>query len=406
MQLDYSEKHRALQSEIRAFIAAHRDKSPKPGGGRRRPDRRMLEWQALLLEHGYFGRTIPKKYGGYGAPPDVLETAIIAEEFSRAGVSPGIMNQGISMLVPTLLEVGTEEQRERWIGPTIRGEVIWCQGYSEPGSGSDLASLRTRAELVDGHFVVNGQKIWTSSAHFSDMMFLLCRTEPDKPKHEGISYLLLSMQTPGIEVRPLRTMTEQATFNEVFFTDVRVPADQIVMGRGQGWHVANVTLKFERLLLGDSNKLMQRLHRIREMMERTDIDGVRLIDRPEWRDRLLRLQGEVMASKYHGLRLLTDTARGEDSGVRRMIVKYFGTLLAHRLSSLAVDVMGANGLIYEPSGESADDDDATTWWVDYMYDIGLIIGGGSSNIQKNIIAERGLGMPREPKPAQPTRVGA
>src|SRR3546814_3891326 len=127
------------------------------------------------------------------------------------------------------------------------------------------------------------------------MMCLLCRTEPDKPKHEGISYLLLSMQTPGIEVRPLRTMTEQATFNEVFFTDVRGPADQIVMGRGQGWHVANVTLKYERLLLGDSNKLMQRLHRIREMMERTESDGVRLMDRPEWRDRLMRLQGEVMA---------------------------------------------------------------------------------------------------------------
>ncbi|MFN4090801.1 MAG: acyl-CoA dehydrogenase family protein [Alphaproteobacteria bacterium] len=406
MQLDYSEKHRALQADLRAFVVAHGHRSPKPGGGRRRPDRRMLDWQALLLEHGFFARTIPKKYGGFGVEPDVLDAAIIAEEFSRAGVSPGIMNQGISMLVPTLLEVGTEEQRERWIGPTIRGETIWCQGYSEPGSGSDLASLRTRADLVDGHFVVNGQKIWTSSAHFADMMFLLCRTEPDKPKHEGISYLLLSMQTPGIAVRPLRTMTEQATFNEVFFTDVRVPENQIVMGRGQGWHVANVTLKYERLLLGDSNKLMQRLHRIREMMERTEIDGVRLMDMAEWRDRLLRLQGEVMASKYHGMRLLTDTARGEDFGVRRMIVKYFGTLLAHRLSSLAVDVMGADGLIYEPSGESADDDDATTWWVDYMYDIGLIIGGGSSNIQKNIIAERGLGMPREPKPAQPARAGA
>ena len=184
----------------------------------------MLAWQRLLVAKGYAARTIPKTYGGFGAEPDVMEAAIIAEEFSKAGIAPGIMSQGISMLVPTLLEVGTEEQRERWIGPTIRGEVIWCQGYSEPGAGSDLANVQTKAVLDGDHFVVNGQKIWTSSAHYADWMFLLCRTEPDKPKHQGLSYLLLSMKTPGIEVRPLRTMTGKATFNEVFFTDVRVPA--------------------------------------------------------------------------------------------------------------------------------------------------------------------------------------
>lgn len=399
MDLTFSDKHKALQSDIRAFIAEHGDKSPKLAGGRRRPSEQVLAWQRLLLQRGYFGRTIPTQYGGFGAEPDVVESAIIAEEFSKAGVYPGLMNQGISMLVPTLLEVGTEEQRQRWIKPTINGEIIWCQGYSEPGSGSDLASLRTSAVVEDGHFVINGQKIWTSSAHYSDMMFLLCRTEPDAPKHEGISYLLVPMNSPGIEVRPLTTMTERAEFNEVFFTDVRVPADQIVMGRGQGWRVANVTLKFERMMLGDANKLMNRVHRIRAMMEETRVDGVRIMDMPEFRDRLLRLQGEVMASKYHQLRLLTEAAKGEDSGLRRMIVKYYGTMLAFRLSALAIDVMGSAGLPYDPKGEVAEDDDATGWQIDYMYDIGLIIGGGSSNIQKNIIAERGLGLPREPKPA-------
>jgi alkylation response protein AidB-like acyl-CoA dehydrogenase len=403
MDLSYSDKYRALQDEVRAFIAANRDASPSAVGIRRKPDAKILAWQRLLVANGYAARTIPKAYGGFGAEPDVMESAIISEEFSKAGVASGIMSQGISMLVPTLLEVGTEEQRERWIRPTILGERIWCQGYSEPGAGSDLANVQTKAVLDGDHFVVNGQKIWTSSAHYADMMFLLCRTEPDKPKHQGLSYLLLSMKTPGIEVRPLRTMTGKATFNEVFFTDVRVPAHQIVMGRGDGWTVANITLKYERMMLGDANKFMHRVHRIRTLMENTRIDGERLIDKPEWRDRLLRLQGEVMASKYHQMRLLTDAAKGIDSGLSRLIVKLYGTEMGYRLSGLAVDVYGAAGLAYDPhdEGQSGEDDPATAWHADHMYDLGLIIGGGSSQIQKNIISERGLGMPREPKPAAP-----
>jgi alkylation response protein AidB-like acyl-CoA dehydrogenase len=397
VDLSYSEQHRALQAEVRDFAKTHGHLSPPSGGGRKRPDRKTLDWQRILVERGYAARTIPREYGGCGAPPDVVETAIIAEEFSRASLYPGVMNQGISMLVPTLLEVGTEEQRRRWVSPTIHGDVIWCQGYSEPGAGSDLASLRTRAVVEDGHFIVNGQKIWTSSAHYADMMFLLCRTEADREKHAGLSYLLVPMTTPGIEVRPLTTMTGRAEFNEVFFTDVRVPVDQIVMGRGDGWHVANITLKHERFMLGDPNKLMQRVRGIGELMTRTTVDGVRVVDMPEFRDRLLRLQAEVMASRWHHLRLLTERARGEDPGVKQFLVKYFGTTLGYRLSSLAVDVLGVAGLVYQPRGEAAEDDEATTWQIDYMYDIGLMIGGGTSQIQKNIIAERGLGLPREPK---------
>ncbi|MEZ5852597.1 MAG: acyl-CoA dehydrogenase family protein [Hyphomicrobiaceae bacterium] len=407
MDLSYSEKYRALQAELAAFLAEHGATSPRAGGVRRKPDARTLAWQRLLVERGYTARTVPTTYGGFGAEPDVMETAIIAETLSRAGVSPGIMSQGISMLVPTLLEVGTEAQRAQWIGPTIRGEVIWCQGYSEPGAGSDLANVQTKAVRDGDDFVVNGQKIWTSSAHYADWMFLLCRTEPDKPKHQGLSYLLLSMKTPGIEVRPLVTMTGKATFNEVFFTDVRVPADQIVMGRGDGWAVANITLKYERMMLGDANKFMSRVHRIARLMQSTQIDGVRLIDMPEYRDRLLKLQGEVMASKYHQLRLLTEQAKGIDSGIRRMVVKLYGTEMGYRLSSLAVDVYGAAGLAFDPHDDATgeEDDDATAWHTDHMYDLGLIIGGGSSQIQKNIISERGLGMPREPKAAAPANKG-
>jgi alkylation response protein AidB-like acyl-CoA dehydrogenase len=398
MDLTLSDRHRALQVEVAGFIAAQGHRSPPVGGGgRARPDRRALEWQALLIEHGYAARAVPRGYGGFGAEPDVLEAAIIAEAFNTAGISLGIQGQGIRMLVPTLLEVGTEAQRQRWIGPTIRGEITWCQGYSEPEAGSDLAALKTQARVEDGHFVINGQKIWTSSAHYADMMFLLVRTEPDRPKHLGISYLLLPMATPGIAVRPLATMTGHATFNEVFFTDARVPVDQIVLGRGDGWKVANVTLKHERMLLGDASKLMHRLHKLRALLAGTRVDGVPLLDKPQWRDRLLRLQGEVLAAKYHQMRLLSEAARDQDSGLGLLVVKYYGTTLAWRLAALAVDALGEAGLAYDPHDDVAADDAATNWYADWMYDLGLIIGGGSSNIQKNIIAERGLGMPREPK---------
>ena len=399
MDLSLSDEHRALQSQIRAFIAAHGHKSPKPGGGRKRPDQKTLDWQKLLVEHGYAARTIPRDYGGFGAQPDVMAAAIIAAEFAHANIYAGLTNQGISMLVPTLLEVGTEQQKRDFIGPTIRGDIIWCQGYSEPGSGSDLANAQTKAELRDGFWIVNGQKIWTSSAHYADMMFLLCRTEPDKPKHEGLSYLLLSMRSPGLEARPLKTMTGRSEFNEVFFTDVKVPADQIVVGRGKGWYVANVTLKHERLMIGDASKMTHRLEQLIRLLQTSEINGTRLIRMPEYRDRLLRLQGEVLAWKAHNLRLLTEVAQGIDSGVKRMIVKYGGTMLCFRLSSLAVDALGAAGLTYEPAGEDSEDDDATTWNIDYIYDVGLMIGGGSNNIQKNIIGERGLDLPREPKAA-------
>jgi alkylation response protein AidB-like acyl-CoA dehydrogenase len=406
MDLTLSEPYQVLQNELRDFIRQHGDKSPKVGGGRKRPDQKTLDWQKRLVEHGYAGRTIPVEYGGFGAKPDVMAASVIATEFARANVYAGLTNQGISMLVPTLLELGTEVQKREYIGPTIRGDIIWCQGYSEPGNGSDLANAQTKAELRDGNWIVNGQKIWTSSAHYADMMFLLCRTEPDKSKHDGLSYLLLSMNSPGLESRPLKTMTGRSEFNEVFFSDVKVPEGQIVLGRGKGWFVANVTLKHERLMIGDAGKLVGRLEQLVTLLHTSDIDGVKLIEIAEYRDRLLRLQGEVLAWKAHNLRLLTDATQGVDSGVNRMIVKYGGTMLGFRLSALAVDALGVTGLPYESLGEDAEDDDATTWNIDYMYDVGLMIGGGSTNIQKNIIAERGLDLPREPKvqtPAVPGR---
>ncbi|MBC7337555.1 MAG: acyl-CoA dehydrogenase family protein, partial [Clostridia bacterium] len=194
------------------------------------------------------------------------------------------------------------DQKRQWIGPTIHGEVIWCQGYSEPGSGSDLASLQTRATEDGDDFVINGQKIWTSTAREADMIFCLVRTEPDKGKHDGISYLIFSMKTPGIEVRPLVTMTGHAEFNETFFTDVRVPKSQIVGKRGQGWFVANATLKHERGMLGDPGQLESRFLALAELMRTETAGDGRIMDNPILRDRLLRLQAELAAMKFNGLR--------------------------------------------------------------------------------------------------------
>ncbi len=402
MDLNYSRKHQALQREVRAFIEEKGHLSPRFGGGRKRPDRQTLDWQQLLLERGYIARTVPRAYGGFGAEPDVLETAIIADEFSKAGVSPGLLNQGVLIVVPSLLELGTKEQCERWVKPTLTGDVIWCIGNSEPEAGSDMANARTRA-VVDGEeFVVNGHKIWTSSAHYADVMLLLCRTEPDAPKHKGLTYLIVPMDSPGIRVQPLVTMTERAEFNETFLTDVRVPVDQTVMGRGNGWKVAIASLKHERVMLGDPNKQLQRFHNILKLMRETATGGVRIIDMPEYRERLSRLQAEVLAAKFHHLRLLTLHSRGEEPGIAGLVQKVYGTVLNHKLSALAIDVLGEAGLLYDPH-EVTEDDPATTWQIDYMYDIGLIIGGGTSQIQKNIIGERGLGMPRELSGPVPAR---
>ena len=384
MDLTLTPELAQFREEVRSFLAAHRDEHE--GGA----PKDAKAWQRLLIEHGYAARTIPRQYGGYGAEPDILKARIIAEAFSEAGAPRGMAGQGISMLVPTLLEVGSEEQKLRWIGPTLRGEVIWCQGYSEPGAGSDLANLQTKAVEDGEDFLISGSKIWTSTAAQAQMMFCLVRTEPEKPKHEGISYILFPMDTPGIEVRPLKTMTGLAEFNEVFFTDVRVPKANVVGGRGKGWQVANTTLKHERGMLGDPNATEARLKALIDLMKAETVDGQRIIDNPVFRDRLMQLQARVFSMKFNGLRILTD----DTAGLARLVVKLQGCELNHQVAALAIDALGELGILYQDGPHMRA---KGTWQRNYMFDLGLIIGGGTAQIQKNIISERGLGMPREPK---------
>jgi len=394
MDLSYSADQEAYRQDVRRFLQHHKAAIPVHFGVNR-PTPEARAWQRLLIEHGYVARHIPVEYGGSGQPLDIMRAQIIAEEFGRARAPLGLVNQGISMLAPTLLECGSDAQKKEWIAPTVRGDIIWCQGYSEPGAGSDLASLSTKAVEDGDDFVINGQKIWTTTAHGADMMFALIRTEPDAPnKYLGISYLILSMKTPGIEVRPLRTMTGAAEFNEVFFTDVRVPKTQVVGERGQGWRISNTTLKHERGMLGDPNAALARMTNLLALMAEESIDGVRVIDMPVFRDRAARLQGRAMAMKFHAMRLLTAASQGEDLPLGRMIVKLQATELNHQIATLAIDALGELGLLYEGSPQAPANG---LWQKRYMFDLGMIIGGGTAQIQKNIIAERGLGLPREPK---------
>ena len=384
-----------LRAEVRAFLSENRDAAipAGPGFGGRGSEARPLvvAWQQRLVDAGYAARTIPKRYGGAGHEPDALASLVIEEEFQQAGVSLGMENQGISMFVPTLLHFGREHQKLELIRPTIRGDLIWCQGYSEPGSGSDLASLRTSARLDGDEYVMNGQKIWTSGAREADMMFALVRTEVEAGKHGGISYIVLSMDTPGIDVRPLMTMTGDASFNEVFFTDVRVPATNVIGRPGQGWEVGTYTLRFERNMLGRSNATENYLAGCEEILRETG-----LIESAVYRDRLLRLEGRMLAMKYHQLRLLTDRLKQRDSGAGGLIVKLNNCQLNYDICALAIDAMAERGVLKRGSKHVRD---YGNWQATYMYALGLIIGGGTAQIQKNIIGERGLGLPREPKPA-------
>ena len=392
MDLNYGQEYEDFRNEVQSFIKTN-EKVNLHGAKLRSPER--VEWQKKLIDHGYFARSIPKQYGGFGGEVDIIKTRIIAEEFAKSPIPKPLGGQGIQMLVPTLLELGNEEQKKTYIKPTLHGEMIWCQGYSEPNSGSDLASLQTKGELDGEEWVINGQKIWTSTAKFAQMCFCLVRTEPEAPKHQGISFLLIPMDSSGIEIRPIMQMTLDADFNEVFFTDVRIPKENIVGERGEGWKVANSILGHERGSLADPNVTMTRLNALINLMKDETIDGQRIIDKDSFRDRLLKIQGRVLAQQSNSLRILSGQInKDQNTSMARLITKLQGTELRHELEALAIDAMGELGTLYENSPHLRDNG---SWQMSYMYFLGLIIGGGTSQIQKNIISERGLGMPKEPK---------
>ena len=351
----------------------------------------VMGFQQKLAKKDWLAMAWPEEYGGGGASH--MRQLVYNEEMAYA--SAPNMSMGIAWVGPSLMLYGSDEQKNHYIPRIANADDWWCTLYSEPGAGSDLAAMQTRATRDGDDYVINGQKIWTSTAKFAQMCFCLVRTEPDAPKHQGISFLLIPMDTPGIEIRPIMQMTLDADFNEVFFTDVRIPAKNIVGKRGEGWKVANSILGHERGSLADPNVTMTRLNALINLMKDETIDGQRVIDKPAFRDRLLRIQGRVIAQQSNALRILSGQInKNQNTSMARFITKLQGTELRHELEALAIDTMGELGTLYENSPHLRDNG---SWQMSYMYFLGLIIGGGTSQIQKNIISERGLGMPKEPK---------
>ncbi len=397
MDLGYGERYEAFRAELREFLTGW----PLRGAEAELPaPERERIFRKRGIEAGYVYRSIPVEYGGAGRNGDPLIDRIIQEEYSRANAPGNRLDQGPGLLVPTLLEFGSEEQKRSFVPPTLAGEMKWCQGYSEPGSGSDLASLQTTARLEGDHWVINGQKIWTSNAREAHYMFGLFRTEPGASKHAGISYLLVPMNAPGIDVRPLRQMTGSMEFNEVFFDDARAPAENIVGRRGEGWSISRATLVHERNLIGNP-RLMSGQFDVLLQIARTAVrGGCPAIEDPVVRDRLAEIECYVRACETTNLRMLSAQARGEELTVvlPMMMIKLFSTEVMTQIACAAYDLLGSDGLLEpEAANDSIYDTSATLRGVvhNYMYSLGPAIAGGTSNIQRNIIGERGLGLPRD-----------
>jgi alkylation response protein AidB-like acyl-CoA dehydrogenase len=410
MDLSFSAEYERFRDEVRAFLADNwtaEDAAQEPAADERnalagpvRTDRRATDFRVKAIERGYLYRHVPRRWGGGEQPPDPLAQTIIAEEFRKAKAPGEVIGQGPSMLVPTLIEHGTDEQKEKFVRGTILGQIRWCQGYSEPGSGSDLASLRTKGVREGDFWVINGQKIWTSDAVQADWMFCLVRTEPDAPKHDGISYILIDMKTPGITVRPLRQMTGTADFNEVFLENVRVPYGNIVGKRGQGWIVSRSTLKHERALIGSASMSRRVFDGVVLLAQFTNVRGKPAIQDPVIRDRLVQLEAKLLASEYHGYRQLTMSARGEEPGMAPLVMKLYSTVLGYEVAKLAMDVLGDRGTLAPGEPEAPGMGMLVSA---YMWSLGVLIAGGTANIQRNIIAERGLGLPRDAAASPPKK---
>jgi alkylation response protein AidB-like acyl-CoA dehydrogenase len=392
MDLNLAPEEEEFRQKVRGWLAANMPKT-NLSAREAREDKKWLpiakEWQRKLYDAGYVALAWPKEYGGQALDP--VRQSIVNEEMVRARAPYLVGSSGLSMLGPTLITWGTEEQKGRYLPKILTADEIWCQGYSEPGSGSDLASLRTKAETVGDEFVVNGQKVWTSGAQYADMMFCLVRTDPEAPKHRGISYILIDMHSPGITVRPLVQMTGDKGFNEVFFDNVRVPRKNLVGKLNEGWIVANATLFHERAALGATTGSQQLFNRLLDLARKVTRNEAPLVKDPVFRQRLTDLQIRVESMKFHSYRQLTDQIQGRQPGIESMVNKLVGTELNHDIATAAMEAMGERGMLAR--GETSALDGAY-WPYEWMFSLGLVIGGGTSHIQKNIIAERGLKMPK------------
>ena len=410
MQPTYTAAAESYREKVQAFLA---EKLPADWAGTGSLEGEELEafttsWRETLYEANYLAPGWPVEYGGAGLT--ATEQVILAEEFAKAGVPSGGPNDvfGIQMLGNTMLMWGTDEQKAHYLPRILSGEDRWCQGYSEPNAGSDLGNLGLRAELDGDEWVLNGQKIWTSAGHLADHIFTLARTDPDAPKHKGISFLLVPMDQPGIEVRPIEMISGESEFNEVFYTDARCPKENVLGGVNNGWAVAMSLLGFERGEAAATSPIRYQA----EVDRLTELARERgLTDDPVIRQRLAWCHSQVRIMRYNGMRTLTQFLAGHHPGPDGAISKLFWSEYHRKVTELAVDLLGADALV--PSGRhpstafQTDDPGApnssASWVGTFLNARAGTIYAGSSQIQRNIIGEMILGLPKEPKPpAAPT----
>ena len=404
MDMRYPPEAEAYREKVQAFLAEHLPANWEGTGAlaHDEADAFAEEWRRTLFENGYLAVSWPKAYGGQDLSP--LEQVIIAEEFTKAGVPAGGANDvfGIQMVGNTIIQWGTEEQKRHYLPRILSGEDKWCQGYSEPNAGSDLGNLGCRAELDGDEWVINGQKIWTSSGHLANWIFVLTRTDPSAPKHRGITFLLCPMDQPGIEVRPIRMISGESEFNEVFFTDARTPRGNVIGEVNGGWAVAMTLLGYER---GESAA-------VNPIRYRTELDRLMALARdrgrsndPRIRQRLAYCYSKVEIMRFLGMRALTSFLSGAHPGPEGSISKLYWSEYHKVATELAVDILGLEALVPSgrPPASSFQTDDpgapnsSASWVGTFLNARAGTIYAGTSQVQRNILGEMVLGLPKEPK---------
>lgn len=396
MDLDFAPQDVAYRAKLREWLDANLEHSKFPRSDPFKAIQMARAWQLRAYEAGYVGLDWPKQYGGQEAT--LIQQVIAAEEFARAGVPPGINFIGLNILGPTLIKHGTEEQRLRFCPKILTAEELWCQGYSEPSAGSDLAALVTRAELDGDVFIVNGQKVWTSLGPIADWCFLLARTDPAASKRDGISMLLCDTRTPGLTIRPLRNAAGGIHFSELFFDDVAIPREQLVGQLHGGWAIARTSLDHERSGLSgvlDLERSLARLWRALSTSAPSESSGASKSATPlndqATRRALAQLWTEVEGLRYLGYRTLSEQIKGAEPGPQAAVGKLFATELRQRLAKTALQVQGPMAQVFKRSPHSFDEG---RWVTNYLDAIAYTIGGGTSEVMRNVIAERVLDLPR------------
>ena len=371
----------AFRAEAQAFLEAHAPENLPAYGDETVDEREVVaqarQWQRTLFEHGWASIIWPKEYGGRGLGP--IEQIIWNQELARVGIGESIFLQGIGLAGPTIIAHGSEEQKTRFLEPIIRAEEIWCQLFSEPGAGSDMASLAARAEKAGDEWVISGQKTWCSAAHYSDWGILIARSDPTLPKHKGITYFLVDMHSPGIEVQPMRQLDGGAHFNEVFLNEVRVPDANRLGPEGTGWKVAMTTLMNERMVIGG----LERLFSFESLLDHAKANRQRVDD--VMRDELGRVYTWSKALQLLNARVVTKLGRGVIPNAEASVMKIAIARMITKAGDIGLRLSGPEAMLRR--GE---------WQNQFLLAPSIHIGGGTDEIQKNICGERVLGLPREP----------